>query len=114
MVNSRDKGKRGERLFAEALRLLGFSARRGVQFSGGAGSPDVVTSLTGLHFEVKNVESLNIWAALEQASKDAHDKVPVVAFKRNKSGWYLVIALEDLFSFAEEICDKRRDESQAS
>lgn len=35
-MNSRNKGKRGEREFAALLREHGFDARRGQQFAGGA------------------------------------------------------------------------------
>ena len=38
-LNSRRKGKVGEREFAGLLREHGFDARRGVQFAGGADSP---------------------------------------------------------------------------
>lgn len=112
MVNSRDKGKRGERLFAEALRLLGFSARRGVQFSGSPDSPDVVTNIEGVHFEVKHVEALNIWGALSQAEKDAGGAIPVVAFKRNRTPWYLALPLEDLLEFSEQINASKNHEEE--
>ncbi len=52
-VNSRNKGANGERQFAAHLRELGFQARRGQQHAGGPDSPDVVTSLDNIHFEVK-------------------------------------------------------------
>ena len=42
-MNSRQKGKVGEREFAALLRVQGFDARRGVQFCGGVDSPDVVS-----------------------------------------------------------------------
>jgi hypothetical protein len=41
-MDSRRKGKVGEREFAALLREHGFDARRGVQYSGGVDSPDVV------------------------------------------------------------------------
>jgi hypothetical protein len=51
-MNSREKGKRGERQWRDELREQGFAARRGQQFSGGAESPDVVCdSLPWMHFE---------------------------------------------------------------
>ena len=68
-MNSREKGKRGERQWRDELRAEGFHARRGQQFAGGADSPDVVCEeLRGFHFEVKAVERLNIEDAMEQAS----------------------------------------------
>jgi Holliday junction resolvase len=52
-MNSRNKGKVGEREFASLLREHGFDARRGQQFSGSPDSPDVVSdALAWLHFEI--------------------------------------------------------------
>ena len=70
-MNSREKGKRGERLWRDELRACGYSAKRGQQFSGSPDSPDVVCAeLDWIHFEVKAVERLNIEDAMEQARKD--------------------------------------------
>ena len=69
-INSRAKGKDGELEFAEYLRLAGFEARRGQQFHGGGDSPDVVTSIPGVHFEVKRVEAGNPYKWLLQAELD--------------------------------------------
>lgn len=94
-INSRSKGCRGEREFAEALRAAGHSARRGQQFSGSPDSPDVVTSLP-FHFEVKRTESLSLYKAMEQAVRDAEPgKPPVVAHKRNRKEWLIVLHLSD-------------------
>ena len=67
---SRDKGKRGEREIAGLLRDYGYDARRGVQYHGGADSPDVV-GLPGVHIEVKRTETLSLYPAMEQAKHDA-------------------------------------------
>ena len=70
-MNSREKGKRGERQWRDELREQGFHARRGQQFAGGPESPDVVSDdLPWAHFEVKAVERLNICDAMEQALRD--------------------------------------------
>ena len=70
-MNSREKGKRGERQWRDELRAHGFQARRGQQFSGSPDSPDVVCEeLAWLHFEVKAVERLNIEDAMDQARRD--------------------------------------------
>ena len=47
---SRDKGKRGERELANALRNCGYETRRGQQYSGTETSADVV-GLPGIHIE---------------------------------------------------------------
>lgn len=97
-MNSREKGKRGERRWRDVLRDAGFQkAHRGVQFSGSPDSPDVACpELPGIHFEVKAVEALNIWRAMEQAVHDAGArKTPVVAHTRNRSGWLVTMRAED-------------------
>lgn len=98
-INSKSKGKRGELLWRDQLIANGFCARRGQQFAGGTDSPDVICDdLDHIHFEVKNVEALNIWAATDQAYADANGKkVPVVAFKRNRSDWFIAMRADDWF-----------------
>src|SRR6516164_11367923 len=99
-MNSREKGKRGERQWRDELRANGYCARRGQQFSGSADSPDVVCdSLPWIHFEVKAVECLNIEDAMEQARRDAGPKVPVVAHKRNFREWLVTMTAEVFFQF---------------
>ena len=42
-MNSREKGKRGERLWRDQLKLAGYpNSRRGQQFSGDESAPDVI------------------------------------------------------------------------
>ena len=94
-MNSREKGKRGERALAKALRDHGFDCRRGQQYCGANGDADVV-GLDGVHIECKNVERLNIWNAYAQSVHDAkEDETPVVMFKKNHSQWLVVQSLDD-------------------
>src|SRR5262249_32022513 len=90
LMNSREKGKRGERQWRDELRAQGFAARRGQQFSGSPDSPDVVwDSLPSIRFEVKAVERLNIGDAREQARRaggrlaTGGKKILLVEAKRN-------------------------------
>ena len=77
-MNSRQKGKVGEREFASLLRDHGFDARRGQQFAGGADSPDVVSNaLAWLHVEVKRVQNLNLTDACVQAEGDQRSLDPL-------------------------------------
>ncbi len=97
-MNSREKGKRGERRWRDVLREAGFlKAHRGVQYAGGTDSPDVACpELPGIHFEVKAVEALNIWRAMDQSIRDAGvRKTPVVAHTRNHSGWLVTMRADD-------------------
>jgi hypothetical protein len=101
-MNSREKGKRGERQWRDELRAAGYEARRGQQFCGLPESPDVVCdALPWIHFEVKAVEKLNIWDAMAQAWRDAHvtanKKVPIVAHKRSCRPWLVTMEAETFF-----------------
>lgn len=102
-MNSRNKGKVGEREFAALLREQGFDARRGQQFSGGAESPDVVSeALAWLHFEIKRVEKLNLMDACAQAEGDSSGKPWVVAHRRNHSPWLVTLRAEFFFELLRE------------
>jgi Holliday junction resolvase len=102
-MNSREKGKRGERQWRDVLRAEGFHAQRGQQFAGGADSPDVVCEeLRGFHFEVKAVERLNIEAAMDQARRDAGRKLPLVAHRRSHRRWLVTMEAETLFRILRE------------
>ncbi len=94
-INSRDKGARGEREFAEYLRSKGWEAKRGQQHAGGTDSPDVIHNVPDVHFEIKRVETLQIHAAMAQAKRDCGDKVPVVAHKRNRGEWLVTMSADE-------------------
>lgn len=88
MMNSKAKGAAGERQWRDELRAAGFTARRGQQYAGGNESPDVICEeLSGLHMEVKRVESLNLGKAIEQATRDAAGKPWIVAHRKNHEPW---------------------------
>ncbi len=108
-INARNKGKRGEREFRDVLRAAGYcKARRGQQFSGEQGNPDVVCpELPGIHWEVKRCQVTKIHDWMKQAEMDAWQtadldalvgcvKAPVVAHKRNGERWLATLNLNDL------------------
>lgn len=104
MVHSKHKGASGERELAkEVAGLFHCSARRGQQFSGGPDSPDIVTSLTGIHFECKRTEHFQLWSALEQATLDAAQNVPVVCHRSNRHPWVAIVRLDDLPRLVREL-----------
>lgn len=93
-MNSRQKGARGERDAAQAwAETMGGAARRGQQFSGGKDSPDIVISHQDIHVEVKRTEKGNPYQWLEQASRDAAGKVPLVMHRRNGKPWIVILEL---------------------
>ena len=94
-MNSRDKGKRGELEAAHILKEYGYDARRGQQFSGANGDPDVI-GLPRIHLEIKRVEKLNIDDALSQSIRDARDEeVPVVMHRKNRAEWKITMRFAD-------------------
>lgn len=99
----RERGKRGERYVANRIReRLGVEARRGVQYSGGPDSPDVV-GLVGYHIEVKNVNRLDLRGALAQSRNDAGEhEVPIVIHHRDREPWYVTLGLEDFLDIYEK------------
>src|SRR5690349_961813 len=99
-MNSREKGKRGERQWRDELRANGYAARRGQQFCGSPDSPDVVCeALDWIHFEVKAVERLNIEDAMEQARRDAGAKVLIVTHRRRFRRGLVTMDWETFFRF---------------
>lgn len=104
---SREKGKLGEREFSQVLQSLGYNARRGIQFAGGPDSPDIVSDIPGVHFEVKRMERLELWKALNQATEDAGEAVPVVAHRPNRKPWVVILPAERMIEFAESLLVKR-------
>ena len=96
MVNSRAKGARGERELANKLKEHRFEARRGQQFCGSNGDPDVVcTELSEYHIECKVVQSLNIDKAMAQSLNDCKDKTPICVHRKNHKPWLVTMFLED-------------------
>jgi Holliday junction resolvase len=112
---SRDKGKRGEREVAAILRDAGYDCRRGVQYHGGADSPDVV-GLPGVHIEVKRVEAFKLYDALSQAKGDCGDKKPVVIHRRNNCEWVVVQPLKDWLELYREweVANEQQEQEETS
>lgn len=102
MVNSKAKGARGEREWASFCREQGFTeCRRGQQYSGIEGE-DVV-NLPFIHQEVKRTERLNIYDTIDQAVRDAKEnKLPIVAHRKNKEDWLVIMRAEDWFKLYKE------------
>lgn len=99
---SRDKGKRGEREVAAILRAHGYEARRGVQYKGGADSPDVI-GLPGFHIEVKRTEQARVYEYMEQAkAESAVDEIPIVIHRQNNKEWVVFMTLDDLLRWLDK------------
>lgn len=100
-VNSREKGKRGEREWAGICRDEGYNVRRGQQYNGLEGADCV--GLPGIHQEVKRVQALNIEQAMQQSTKDAKEgEIPIVAHRKNGEKWKVTMWAEDWFKLYRE------------
>ncbi len=101
---SRRKGCRGElEAAAELRRLFKVEARRGRQYQGCDDAPDVQAAIDGVHFEVKRVEALHLYRALEQAIADAGQNVPLVLHRTNQKPWVAIVRLDDLPKLAVQL-----------
>lgn len=107
---SKEKGKRGEREAAKAIEdFLGIGARRGVQYTGSADSPDVEIALPNIHVEVKRTETLSLYPAVEQATQDGGEKIPLVLHRRNHKDWLAIVPLSRLMELAVTLYLTRAD-----
>ena len=92
---SRNKGKNFERAVSKMLTARGVPARRAMQFDG-TFDYDVKVDLP-FNFECKNVESLNLYKAIQQSRADAKRKgdIPVVVHKKNQHSALLTMDFTD-------------------
>lgn len=112
---SREKGKRGERQCRDELaEVFRCAARRGVQYQGGADSPDVVLSGVPVHVEAKRTERLLLWAAVDQAKAEAGaGETPIVWHKPNRRDSVVIVETSRLYDLAVAIVDARRKADDA-
>ena len=101
-INSREKGKTGERELANKLKEYGYDCRRGQQYCGANGDADVV-GLDGIHIECKRTERLSLYDALAQAKHDAREgEMPVVIHRKNNAEWVVIQPLSDWIELYKE------------
>lgn len=104
-MNSREKGKRGERELASVLRGYGYGTRRGQQYCGANGDADVV-GLPGIHIECKRVERLDLDKAMSQAKVDVYTggtgEIPAVFHRKNNGEWRVTLTLDDFMTIYKE------------
>jgi hypothetical protein len=112
----RQKGKRGELLWRDKLREHGFEAQRAgfKQAHLGSGGADVEDN-SGLWWEVKFVEKLNVRAAYEQAAAACPLATPpAVAHKTSAKPWLATMAGEDLLRILRKLHDAERRLAEAN
>lgn len=107
MTNSREKGKRGERMVAALLTYHGFQAYRAQQYHGAAGDADVKCpdlERLGFHLEVKNVRipRFNEW--FDQARRDAPvGQTPLIFWKRPRQPWLVLFEAESFLDWLAQV-----------
>lgn len=104
---SRDKGKRGERMFTKLCEEHGISGvHRTAQCRGNTGEAGDVEGIDGIHVEVKAQERLNLRDAMAQSVRDSEAEgkgnLPIVAHKKNREGWLITMRAEDWFELYKE------------
>ena len=88
------------------LRDLGIEARRSQQFNGAAGTADLVSSLPGVHWEVKRYARIGSCRFLEQAEGDkSEDSIPVVAMREDRGSWTVMVRANELPKLARILVD---------
>jgi len=92
-----NKGKAGEREFANYLKSNGINAMRGQQHKGTSDSPDVISDLP-FHIEVKRTEYLNHYKALEKAKSESDGNPPIVAHRKNNKDWVIIMYASDFIN----------------
>lgn len=108
-INSRQKGAGGERELAQLLREHGFvEARRGQQYSGSPGSPDVL-GIPGVHIECKRVARLGrLYDWLGQSERESKvDEDPVVFTRGDRERWLVVMDAKDYLDQQAELLELR-------
>lgn len=113
-MNSREKGKRGERELASVLKSYGYKTRRGQQYCGANGDADVV-GLPDIHIECKRNERLNLYDAMSQSRADSTmDEFPVVMHRKNNSEWLVTMTLADWIELYAEYQGAQNEEADST
>lgn len=98
MINSKEKGKRGELYVVNKLKERGYNnVHRTAQFKGNTGQAADIEGLDYIHAEVKFVEKLNLYNAMSQAKRDnkSNDKMPAVFHKKNSEKLLVTMEFDD-------------------
>jgi len=96
-LSQREKGKRGEREWVDALKARGYSAHRSQQFKGTKDSADVLSGCPVGLWEVKRVQALSIHPVVQQARQEADGALCAVAWRKDGGRWIVCMDAEEFF-----------------
>ena len=103
MVNSKQKGARFERALAKAFREQGYEARRTQQYCGATEESSDVIGLPYIHVEAKHYAKKAFdYDWIDQAKRDAKDKIPAVFHKTDNHEVLVTMTMEDWFTISRE------------
>ena len=111
-INSRAKGAGYEREISRLLDENGYPSRRGQQYCGANGDPDVVSPDFPFHIECKRVERLDLYGAMTKALSDSKDKPPCVIHRKNDSENLITCRLNDFLELLREACGDCTEEGK--
>jgi hypothetical protein len=123
-MNSRDKGKRGEREARDMVRKYWFAPNciRAAQ-SNGKHSADLLEAGPHFHIEVKRIASIGALKFWNQAERDRKSgEIPVVLMRQNGSltgqdrhttGWVVMFAIEDTDKFVEDYLYNKNKQNES-
>ena len=99
-ASERRKGANGELEVVKLLHAHGWTdAKRSSDGRSQNERGDIADGPTGVHLEVRRRETVNVWACLDKAEREAKaGDIPVVAFRRNRSAWYAALPLDILLA----------------
>jgi hypothetical protein len=117
-MNSRDKGKRGEREARDYVRKHWHAVNciRAAQ-SNGKHSADLLDAGASLHVEVKRYARVAAMEFIQQAERDRKEgEIPVVLMRQNGSmrgqgrslTWMVMFPIEDTEQFVQNYLDNKR------
>ena len=94
----RRKGKDGELEVVRILKARGWpEAKRSSDGRSQVERGDIADGPLDVHLEVRRRETLNIWECLAKVEREAKGAdLPVVVFRRSRSGWYAALPFERL------------------
>ena len=96
MVNSKNKGKRGELELVHELKARGYDVRRTAQYCGNTGDASDLVGIPNIHIECKVREKHNIYDYIAQVDRDKKDdELGCVFIKSNRKKWLVLMDLDD-------------------